>query len=108
MQFAAVHGSLAASTWLKPSAVQQLRLESGVGETCLSARCHACLWYMAPRAIAICAHYSLTAVVQQVQKRLDKHPGVAKLLGRMSAKQAEIAIAKAWGNVPASPQLHHG
>ena len=28
-----------------------------------------------------------------MQKRLDKRPGVAKLLGRMSAKQAAIAIA---------------
>src|SRR5215831_5059032 len=33
------------------------------------------------------------AVVQQTQKRPDKHPWVAKLLGRMSAKQAAIAIA---------------
>jgi transposase len=33
------------------------------------------------------------AVVRQVQKRPDKHPWVAKLLGRMSAKQAAIAIA---------------
>ena len=31
--------------------------------------------------------------LRQVQKRLDKRPGVAKLLGRMSAKQAAIAIA---------------
>jgi hypothetical protein len=33
------------------------------------------------------------AVVLQAQKRPDKHPRVAKLLGRMSAKQAAIAIA---------------
>ena len=33
------------------------------------------------------------AVVRQAQKRPDKHPWVAKLLGRMSAKQAAIAIA---------------
>jgi transposase len=32
-------------------------------------------------------------VAQQAQKRPDKHPWVAKLLGRMSAKQAAIAIA---------------
>ena len=32
-------------------------------------------------------------VVRQAQKRPDKHPWVAKLLGRMSAKQAAIAIA---------------
>ena len=33
------------------------------------------------------------AVVQQAQKRRDKHLWVKKLLGRMSAKQAAIAIA---------------
>src|SRR5262249_35842047 len=33
------------------------------------------------------------AVVRQAQRRPDKHPWVAKLLGRMSAKQAAIAIA---------------
>ena len=33
------------------------------------------------------------AVVQQAQIRPNKHPGVVKLLGRMSAKQAVIAIA---------------
>jgi transposase len=33
------------------------------------------------------------AVVLQAQKRPDKHPRVAKLLGRMSATQAAIAIA---------------
>src|SRR5262250_2358497 len=33
------------------------------------------------------------AVVRQAQKRPDKHPWVTKLLGRMSAKQAAIAIA---------------
>jgi transposase len=31
------------------------------------------------------------AVVQQARKRPDRHPGVVKLLGRMSAKQAAIA-----------------
>jgi transposase len=34
------------------------------------------------------------AVVRQAQKRPDKHPWATKLLGRMSAKQAAIAIAK--------------
>ena len=33
------------------------------------------------------------AVVRQAQLRPDKHPWVMKLLGRMSAKQAAIAIA---------------
>src|SRR5262249_38127538 len=33
------------------------------------------------------------SVVRQAQKRPDKHPWVAKLLGRMSATQAAIAIA---------------
>src|ERR1700680_1320179 len=33
------------------------------------------------------------AVVRQAQIRPDKHPWVTKLLGRMSAKQAAIAIA---------------
>ena len=33
------------------------------------------------------------AIVRQAQRRPDKHPWVAKLLGRMSAKQAAIAIA---------------
>jgi transposase len=33
------------------------------------------------------------AVVRQAQKRPDKHPWVTRLLGRMSNKQAAIAIA---------------
>jgi transposase len=33
------------------------------------------------------------AVIRQAQKRPDKHPWVTKLLGRMSKKQAAIAIA---------------
>jgi hypothetical protein len=50
------------------------------------------------------------AVVRQAQKRPDKHPWVAKLLGRMSAKQAAIAIANktariAW--VPPRPDDAH-
>jgi transposase len=34
------------------------------------------------------------AVVRQAQKRPDNHPWATKLFGRMSAKQAAIAIAK--------------
>jgi transposase len=47
-------------------------------------------------------------VVAQKLRRKEVLAFFAKLLGGMSAKQAAIAIAKAWGNVPASPQLHHG
>ena len=47
-------------------------------------------------------------VVAQKLRRKEVLAFFAKLLGRMSAKQAAIAIAKAWGNVPASPRLHHG
>ena len=42
------------------------------------------------RAIAICAHYLLTArwpLCAKRRDRPDKHPWVAKLLGRMSAKR---------------------
>src|SRR6185295_10517506 len=38
------------------------------------------------------------AVVQKAQNRPDKHPWVAKLLGRMSAKQAAIAITRPRGS----------
>ena len=48
------------------------------------------------------------AVVQQTQKRPDKHPWVAKLLGRMSAKQAAIAIANKTARIAWVLMVHGG
>ena len=48
------------------------------------------------------------AVVQQTQKRPDKHPWVAKLLGRMSAKQAAIAIANKTARIAWAIMVHGG
>jgi transposase len=48
------------------------------------------------------------AVVQQAQKRPDKHPWVAKLLGRMSAKQAAIAIANKTARIAWAIMVHGG
>jgi transposase len=48
------------------------------------------------------------AVVQQAQKRPDKHPGAAKLLGRMSAKQAAIAIANKTARIAWAIMVHGG
>src|SRR5262249_29666914 len=47
---------------------------------------------LSKRATAILVN-SAMAVVQQAQIHPDRHPWVTKLLGRMSAKQAAIAIA---------------
>ena len=46
------------------------------------------------------------AVVRQAQKRPDKHPWVAKLLGRMSAKQATIAIANKTARIAWAIMVH--
>jgi transposase len=48
------------------------------------------------------------AVVRQAQKRPDKHPRVAKLLGRMSAKQAAIAIANKTARIAWAIMVHGG
>ena len=48
------------------------------------------------------------AVVRQAQKRPDKHPWVAKLLGRMSAKQAAIAIANKTARIAWAVMVHGG
>jgi len=48
------------------------------------------------------------AVVRQAQKRPDKHPWVAKLLGRMSAKQAAIAIANKTARIAWVLMVHGG
>jgi transposase len=48
------------------------------------------------------------AVVRQAQKRPDKHPWVAKLLGRMSAKQAAIAIANKTARIAWVIMVHGG
>jgi len=48
------------------------------------------------------------SVVRQAQKRPDKHPWVAKLLGRMSAKQAAIAIANKTARVAWAIMVHGG
>src|SRR5215468_3220899 len=48
------------------------------------------------------------AVVQQAQIRPDKHPWVTKLLGRMSAKQAAIAIANKTARIAWAIMVHGG
>jgi hypothetical protein len=48
------------------------------------------------------------AVVRQAQRRPDKHPWVAKLLGRMSAKQAAIAIANKTARIAWAIMVHGG
>jgi transposase len=48
------------------------------------------------------------AVVQQAQKRPDKHPWVTKLLGRMSAKQAAISIANKTARIAWAIMVHGG
>ena len=48
------------------------------------------------------------AVVRQAQIRPDKHPGVTKLLGRMSAKQAAIAIANKTARIAWAIMVHGG
>jgi transposase len=48
------------------------------------------------------------AVVQKAQNRPDKHPWVAKLLGRMSAKQAAIAIANKTARIAWAIMVHGG
>ena len=62
------------------------------------------------RAITICAHYSLTArwPLYARRRRPDKHPWVAKLLGRMSAKQAAIAIANKTARIAWAIMVHGG
>ncbi len=48
------------------------------------------------------------AVVRQAQKRPDKNPLVTKLLGRMSAKQAAIAIANKTARIAWAIMVHGG
>jgi transposase len=48
------------------------------------------------------------AVVRQAQRRPDKHPLVTKLLGRMSAKQAAIAIANKTARIAWVLMVHGG
>jgi transposase len=48
------------------------------------------------------------AVVRQAQIRPDKYPWVAKLLGRMSAKQAAIAIANKTARIAWAIMVHGG
>jgi transposase len=48
------------------------------------------------------------AVVRQAQRRPDKHPWVAKLLGRMSAKKAAIAIANKTARIAWVLMVHGG
>jgi transposase len=48
------------------------------------------------------------AVVQKAQKRPDKHPWVAKLLARMSAKQAAISIANKTARIAWAMMVHGG
>jgi len=63
------------------------------------------------RAIAICAHYSLTARWPLYARRRDARtsiPWVAKLLGRVSAKQAAIAIANKTARIAWAIMVHGG
>src|SRR5262249_62029651 len=48
------------------------------------------------------------AVVKQAQIRPDKHPWVTKLLGRMSKKQAAIAIANKTARIAWAIMVHGG
>jgi len=48
------------------------------------------------------------AVVQQAQKRPDKNPWVTKLLGRISTKQAAIAIANKTARIAWAIMVHGG
>jgi transposase len=48
------------------------------------------------------------AVVRQAQIRPDKHPWVTKLLGRMSPKQAAIAIANKTARIAWAIMVHGG
>src|SRR5262249_15832239 len=48
------------------------------------------------------------AVVRQAQRRPDRHPSVAKLLGRMSKKQAAIAIANKTARIAWAIMVHGG
>src|SRR5262245_50557041 len=48
------------------------------------------------------------AVVQQAQIRPEKHPSITKLLGRMSAKQAAIAIANKTARIAWAIMVHGG
>jgi transposase len=48
------------------------------------------------------------AIVRQAQKHPDKHPWVAKLLARMSAKQAAIAIANKTARIAWVLMVHGG
>jgi transposase len=48
------------------------------------------------------------AVVRQAQIRPDKHPWVVQLFGRMSAKQAAIAIANKTARIAWAVMVHGG
>ena len=48
------------------------------------------------------------AVVRQAQFRPDKNPWVTNLLGRMSAKQAAIAIANKTARISWAIMVHGG
>jgi len=48
------------------------------------------------------------SVVRQAKRRPDRHPSVAKLLGRMSAKQAAIAIANKTARIAWAIMVHGG
>jgi transposase len=48
------------------------------------------------------------SVVRQAKNRPDKYPSVTKLLGRMSAKQAAIAIANKTARIAWAIMVHGG
>ena len=48
------------------------------------------------------------AVVRHAQIRPDKHPWVTKLLGRMSKKQAAVAIANKTARIASAIMVHGG
>jgi transposase len=61
---------------------------------------------LSKRATAICAHFSLTARWPSCARR--RFAWVTKLLGRMSAKQAAIAIANKTARIAWAIMVHGG
>jgi transposase len=60
------------------------------------------------RSLLIGQRTQLINAARGAQKRPDKHPWVARLLGRMSAKQAAIAIANKTARIAWAIMVHGG
>ena len=67
----------------------------------------ACLADIRPSSFATQACFAM-AQVRQATMHPDKHPWVAKLLGRMSKKQAAIAIANKTARIAWAIMVHGG